>query len=268
MVRRYFKLYFLLAGAYVRSRLQYRLSFGLMCFGIVISEVCLLGLLGALLAKFRTVNGWTWAEVVFLYGLGNLAYSFMRILGSQLDDFDRYIVRGELDGVLIKPVPPLFYLLASRVELIHISRALTSIVIFIVALHLAGIRWTLSVALFSLITILSGTLIMFTLMLISATVALWTTKSGKLTDLLISATKEATAFPISIYPLAVRLLLTFILPVAFVTYYPAQQLLQKGEFLGMPEAFQFGAPIVALVMLCITYFLWCSGLRRYHSTGS
>ena len=97
--------------------LQYRLSFGLMCFGIVISEVCLLGLLAALLAKFRTVNGWTWAEVVFLYGLGNLAYSFMRILGSQLDDFDRYIIRGELDGVLIKPVPPLFYILASRIEL-------------------------------------------------------------------------------------------------------------------------------------------------------
>ena len=109
---------------------------------------------------------------------------------------------------------------------------------------------------------------MFTLMLISATVALWTTKSGKLTDLLISATKEAAAFPFSIYPLAVRVLLTFILPVGFVTYYPAQQLLQKGEFLGMPEPFQFGAPVVALVMLCVSYFFWCSGLRRYHSTGS
>ena len=267
-MRRYIKLYFLLAGAYVRSRLQYRLSFGLMCFGIIISEACLLGLLGALFAKFRTVNGWTWAEVVFLYGLGNLSYSLMRILGSQLDDFDRYIVRGELDTVLIKPVPPLFYILASRVEFIHVSRALTSIAIFVVAFHLTDIRWTVSVVLFTLITILSGTLIMFTLMLISATVALWTTKSGKLTDLLITTTKEATAFPISIYPLAVRLLLTFILPVAFVTYYPAQRLLGKGEFLGMPEPFQFGAPVVALVMLCVSYCFWCSGLRRYHSTGS
>ena len=267
-MRRYIKLYFLLAGAYVRSRLQYRLSFGLMCFGVVISEVCLLGLLGALLAKFRTVNGWTWAEVVFLYGLGNLSYSFMRILGSQLDDFDRYIVRGELDGVLIKPVPPLFYILANRVELVHVSRALTSVVIFVVAFYLTGIRWTLNVALFTVTTILSGSLIMFTLMLISATVALWTTKSGKLTDLLISATREAAAFPFSIYPLAVRVLLTFILPVGFVTYYPAQRLLQKGEFLGMPESFQFGAPVVALVMLCVSYLFWYNGLRRYHSTGS
>jgi ABC-2 type transport system permease protein len=267
-MRRYLKLYFILAGAYVRSRLQYRLSFGLMCLGIVASEACLLGLLGAVFAKFRTVNGWTWAEVVFLYGLGNLAYSLMRIVGSQLDDFDRYIVRGELDTVLTKPVPSLFYILASRVELINLSRALTSVAIFVVAFHLTHIRWTLSVALFTLITILSGMVIMFALMLISATAALWTTKSGKLTDLLITATKEAAAFPISIYPLAVRLLLTFILPVAFVTYYPAQRLLQKGEFLGMPEPFQFGAPVVALVMLCVSYLLWCSGLRRYHSTGS
>ncbi len=267
-MRRYCKLYFLLAGAYVRSRLQYRLSFGLMCLGIVASEACLLGLLGALFAKFRAVNGWTWAEVVFLYGLGNMAYSLMMILGSQLDDFDRYIIRGELDTVLIKPVPPLFYILASRVEFIHVSRALASIAIFVVAFHLTNIPWTMSVTLFTLTTILSGTVIMFTLMLITATVALWTTKSGKLTDLLITATKEAATFPISIYPLAVRLLLTFILPVAFVTYYPAQRLLQKGEFLGMPEYFQFGAPFVAILLLFFSYVLWRLGLRRYHSTGS
>ena len=36
---------------------------------------------------------------------------------------------------------------------------------------------------------------MFALILVSATVALWTTKSGKLTDLLITATKESATFP-------------------------------------------------------------------------
>ena len=267
-MQRYLKLYLLLAGAYVRSRLQYRLSFWMMCIAIVASEACMVGLLGALFTKFRAVNGWTLAEIVFLYGLVNLAYSLMRILGNQLDDFDRYIVRGELDTVLTKPIPPLFYILASRVELHHVARALTSVAIFILALNLAQIRWTMSVAVFSVTTVLSGGTIMFALILVSATVALWTTKSGKLTDLLISATKEAATFPISIYPLAVRLVLTFILPVAFVTYYPAQQFLQKEEFLGMPEFFQFGAPVVALVMLSVGFLCWHYGLRRYQSTGS
>ena len=265
---RYCKLYFHLAGAYVRSRLQYRLSFGLMCMAMIVSEACMLGLLGALFTKFRTVNGWTWTEVVFLYSLGNLAYSLMRVLGSQLDDFDRYIVRGDLDIVLIRPLPPLFYILASRVELIHVSRLLTSLVIFVVAFHLAHLRLTIGVAIFVITTILSGGVIMFTFVLISATVALWTTKSGKLTDILTGASKEAATFPISIYPLAVRILLTFILPVAFVTYYPAQRLLHKNEFLGMPEYFQFGAPFVAVALLSFSYVLWRLGLRRYHSTGS
>ena len=267
-MRRYCKLYLLLAGAYVRSRLQYRLSFSVMCIAIIVGEACMLGLLGALLAKFGTVNGWTWTEVAFLYSLGTLAYSLMRLLGSQLDDFDRYIVRGEMDIVLVRPLPPLFYILASRVELIHLSRLLTSIVIFIVVFHLTHLRWTISVAFFTLTTIFSGGIIMFTFMLISATVALWTTKSGKLTDILTGASKEAATFPISIYPLAVRLLLTFILPVAFVTYYPAQRLLHKDEFLGMPEYFQFGAPVVAVILLSFSYVLWRIGLQRYHSTGS
>ena len=222
----------------------------------MVSEACLIGLLGVLFTKFRAVNGWTLAEVVFLYGLGNLAFSLMRIVASQLDDFDRYILQGDLDSVLTKPVPPLFYVLASRVELHHVARALTSIAIFILALNLAQIRWSMSVAVFTVTTIVCGAAIMFALMLVSATVALWTTKSGKLTDLLITATKESATFPISIYPNAVRLLLTFVLPVAFVTYYPAQRLLQKDEFLGMPESFQFGAPMAALVMLGVGYLFW------------
>jgi ABC-2 type transport system permease protein len=264
----YCKLYLLLAGAYVRSRLQYRLSFSLMCVAIIIGEACMLGLLGALFTKFRTVNGWTLTEVAFLYSLGNLAYSLMRILGSQLDDFDRYIVRGDLDIVLVRPLPPLFYILASRVELIHVSRLFTSIVIFVVVFHLMHIHLNLCVAVFVIITIFSGAVIMFTFVLISATVALWTTKSGKLTDILTGASKEAVTFPISIYPLAVRILLTFILPVAFVTYYPAQHILHKNEFLGMPEYFQFGAPFVAVALLLFSYIFWRLGLRRYHSTGS
>ena len=265
---RYLKLYFLLAGAYVRSRIQYRLSFGLRCVTIAVSEACLVGLLGVLFTKFRAVNGWTLAEVVFLYGLGNLAYSLMRIVASQLDDFDRYIVQGDLDTVLTKPLPPLFYVLASRVELHHVARALTSVVIFILALTFAQIRWSIGVAVFTVTTVVCAAAIMFALVLVSATAALWTTKSGKLSDLLITATKESATFPISIYPLAVRLVLTFILPVAFATYYPAQRLLQKEEFLGMPEAFQFGAPVAAMVMLGVSYLFWYYGLRRYQSTGS
>ncbi len=264
----YCKLYFILAGAYVRSRLQYRLSFSLTFVAIIIGEASMLGLLGALFAKFHSVNGWTWKEVAFLYSLGALAYSLMRVLGSQLDDFDRYIVRGDLDIVLVRPLPPLFYILASRVELIHVSRLLTSIVVFAIASYLTHLRWTISVTVFVITTIFSGGVIMFTFVLISATVALWTTKSGKLTDILTGATKEAAIFPISIYPLAVRVLLTFILPVAFVTYYPAQRLLHKNEFLGMPEYFQFGAPFVAVALLLISYVFWRLGLRRYHSTGS
>ena len=73
---------------------------------------------------------------------------------------------------------------------------------------------------------------------------------------------------ISIYPLAVRLFLTFIFPVAFVTYYPALHLLDKDQLLGMSKYFQFGAPIVAIALLLCCYALWRIGIRHYHSTGS
>ena len=267
-IARYSNLYLLLAGAYVRSRLQYKLSFGLMCAAVVTGEAALIGLLGALFAKFHMVNGWAFPEVMLLYSLGTLAFALTKLLGNQLDDFDRYVDRGDLDSVLIKPVPPLFYILVSRVELQNIARLLSSLVILAIAFHMTQLRLTIGRALFTIITVLSGSLIMFAFILFSASVALLTTKSGKLTDILTGATREAATYPISIYPLAVRLFLTFIFPVAFVTYYPALHLLDKDQLLGMPKYFQFGAPIVAIALLLCCYALWRIGIRHYHSTGS
>ena len=190
-IARYSNLYLLLAGAYVRSRLQYKLSFGLMCAAVVTGEAALIGLLGALFAKSHMVNGWAFPEVMLLYSLGTLAFALTKLLGNQLDDFDRYVVRGDLDSVLIKPVPPLFYILASRVELQNVARLLSSLVILALAFHMTQLRLTIGRALFTIITVLSGSLIMFAFILFSASVALLTTKSGKLPDILTGATREA-----------------------------------------------------------------------------
>jgi len=70
-------------------------------------------------------------------------------------------------------------------------------------------------------------------------------------------------FPLSIYPRAIGILLTWLIPYGFASFYPASYLLGRpGGTLALLS------PLVAVVVLAIGYRLWLFGLRHYASTGS
>jgi ABC-2 type transport system permease protein len=74
---------------------------------------------------------------------------------------------------------------------------------------------------------------------------------------------EFAKYPLSIYHGAIRILLTWIIPYGFVSFYPASYLLGRdvGQLVWL-------SPIVALVFIFIAYRAWLFGLRHYSSTGS
>jgi ABC-2 type transport system permease protein len=79
--------------------------------------------------------------------------------------------------------------------------------------------------------------------------------------------RDAVNYPISIYGKAITILLTFGIPYAFISFYPAQYLLDgKGETLFHP-VLQYGTPVVGIVMFLLAYKFWTIGVNRYESTG-
>ncbi|NUR28222.1 MAG: transporter, partial [Catenulispora sp.] len=61
---------------------------------------------------------------------------------------------------------------------------------------------------------------------------------------------------------------TFVVPLAFVNYYPALFVLGKPAPLGLPSWIGLLSPLVAAVMVGLAALGWRAGLRRYRSTGS
>src|SRR5207302_292665 len=126
----------------VRSRLQYPLSFWLGAVMLVLSDLGPLLLLGIVFTRFPTIRGWHWRDIALLYGLGQLTVALMRCLATQLDHFDDYIASGDFDSFLIRPLPPLFHLLAARFEILHASRVLCAVVILTCAARAARVALT------------------------------------------------------------------------------------------------------------------------------
>ena len=63
-------------------------------------------------------------------------------------------------------------------------------------------------------------------------------------------------------------LFTFIIPMAFINYYPALYLLDKPDPFGLPPFMPFLSPIVAVISLWLSLAFWRLGVRHYQSTGT
>jgi len=74
---------------------------------------------------------------------------------------------------------------------------------------------------------------------------------------------EFARYPLTIYHPIIQFLLTWIIPFGFASYYPASYLL--GRDVGL---LAWIGPLVAVILLFISYRVWLFGLRHYTSTGT
>jgi ABC-2 type transport system permease protein len=74
-------------------------------------------------------------------------------------------------------------------------------------------------------------------------------------------------YPFDIYATWLRRLLGFVVPLAFVCYFPALYVLGKPDPLGLPRVLEFASPIVALAAATVAGLIWRFAVRHYRSAG-
>lgn len=212
---------------------------------------------------FQAMQGWSIFEVVILYALDLMAYAGSQAFVIPLWRMDELVVRGGLDDYLIRPLAPLVHIIARNFNvgyLAHISISLAALLFSYVQL---GLRWDVAHWLLLLVTVLGGIMIQAALTIIPASGAFWWTKES-LSGFIRYGVRQFIQYPISIYPAAVRAILTFVIPMAFVNYYPALSLLGKAPLFLWP----FVTLGVGLVLIFLSLVVWRAGLRRYAGSGT
>jgi len=79
---------------------------------------------------------------------------------------------------------------------------------------------------------------------------------------------EIMAYPMHIFPRAIRLIFTYIVPAMFLSYFPAVFILGKTDPLNAPGFTAFLAPLISMGMFLLTLRFWKFGIKNYQSTGS
>jgi ABC-2 type transport system permease protein len=111
-------------------------------------------------------------------------------------------------------------------------------------------------------------MVFLAIFIVGAATAFWTPQTGELTNMFSFGGQFMTSYPMHIYQSWMRSIFTFVIPLAFVNYYPALYLLGKPDPLGLPLWTPFLAPLLAGAVLGGAAAFWRVGVRRYQSTGS
>ena len=259
----YLDLYRLFVIQRFKILMEYRLNFFIGSVSTMILQAASLAAIWVVMRQIPSLNGWSFYEVILIYGLLTMGESITHMFADNLWTIGwNYIRSGDFDRFLVRPIDPLFHLLADRFCHDGIGNFITGAVLIGVSMQKLGIAFTPLHLLYLVVSVLSGGLIFIALNLITATTAFWLTESIPVTQVIFNL-NEFAKYPLSIYHQGIRILLTWIIPYGFVSFYPASYLL--GRDVGV---LVWLSPLVAGIFLFIAYRIWLFGLKHYSGTGS
>lgn len=261
-------LYARLVQARMRSEMQYKASFIMRTIGAFFITIIDFAGIVVLFSRIPQLAGWSLMEVGILYGLTAICFATAELFAASLDWFDEFIIQGTFDRVLTRPLGALFQVLTEGLTLRRLGRISQGALVLAVALHTLPIHWTLVKVLLLAFTFPSGIALFFGIFVIGAAYCFWVVQGKEATHVLTYGGDVVSSYPLEVYRQWLRKIITFVLPIAFVSYYPTLYLLDRPDPLGLPEWMHLAGPLAALAVDALAYVAWTVGVRRYQSTGT
>ncbi len=233
--------------------------------GFVITGLDFVGL-WLMFAHLHTLGGFTLLQIALLYGASGVGLRVADLLIGSVEQIGVHVRTGRLDQMLTKPVPLLVQICADNFSIRRFGQIGQAVIVF--AVGCSGVDWTPARILVAVSMVVSSGVIFFGLFVAFSCVQFWTTDSSEFANAFTYGGNTITQYPLAIYPQELTKGLTFLLPIAFVNWYPCLYLLGRPDPFGLPGGLRFCSPVAALVVLAGALLAWRYGVRHYTSTGS
>jgi ABC-2 type transport system permease protein len=213
--------------------------------------------------KRTSIAGWSFGEALLVAGWFTLLQGVLEgAINPSLASVVDHIRKGTLDFVLVKPADAQFLVSTSRFYPWRALNVVTAVGIFVYAFVRIGSPPSITGVAMALLLLVTATAILYSLWILTVSAAFYFVKIDNLT-FLFSAVFDAARWPVTIFRGLVRVLFTFVLPLALMTTYPALALL--GRLDGVTLAATIGGSIAFAVL---ARAVWLGAIRKYTSASS
>ncbi|HUV71645.1 MAG TPA: ABC-2 family transporter protein [Clostridia bacterium] len=262
-IRHYFRVYSLLIKLSLRSVFVYRVNTLVMGLAPIVWMATMLVFIGIIFSKVKQLGGWTLWEVVFLTGVHELIFllSWTTIV-TNLKDLGYIVKTGRLDQELLRPLNPKFLVSFKTLDFANIGGLVNTILIFSFSIGKVSDKIQPGRIGGFLLLLAFSYLICYFIYFLFGSLSLFFVSASSFLNWLFEMT-DFDRYPAEIYPLTMKIFLTFFLPLLFLAYIPTAYLLGKISAIYILE----GGILMGFFYL-ITRILWQLGLKRYQSASS
>ncbi|XVS63822.1 ABC transporter permease [Actinosynnema sp. CA-299493] len=262
------RVYAKLVGARLRGQVSYRASFLLQCLAQAVNQLAELAIILVLFDRVSALGGFPVSEVVLMYAIAGTAFGIADMVAGQLDELPTCIRTGTFDVLLLRPLSTLAQMMASDLHLRKVGRIVAGLGALAYALSHNDIAWSVWTAGLVVLAPISGAVIFSSIWVAANAVCFWTVDGQELANTVTYGSNAFTSYPATVYGPWLRRFFAFVIPGAFVAYYPALALLDRPDPLGGPVFLGWISPLVALAAAVVAGLVWRTAVRHYRGTGS
>lgn len=219
--------------------------------------------LNIIFSNTKTLGGWSLGELIALLGVFHLVNALMNILiWPNTEKFNTSVRDGTLDYTLLQPVDSMFLVTFSRMVIWRVWDLALGGALIGIGIHMSGRGASLGQLLSFLLLSTSGSLILYSLWIVMIAATFWFTKFDNNVTIL-QAMLDTGRYPATVYPFWMRMMITFVVPIAVATTIPLQAL--RGEL--SPAQILLFLGISAASFFVASRF-WRAGVKKYSGASS
>jgi ABC-2 type transport system permease protein len=219
--------------------------------------------LNIIFSNTTSLGGWGLGELIALLGVFRLVNTLMiALIWPNTEKFNQSIQDGSMDYTILQPVSSLFLVTFSRITIWRIWDLVLAIVLIVIGINMAGDITTPFTILAFILLAATGAIIIYSLWIVLIALTFWFTKFDNNVTIL-QALLDSGRYPATVYPLWLRIIVTFIIPIAVATTIPLQAL--RGEL--EPSRILLFV-VISFVSFWVATKVWKRGLKQYSSASS
>ncbi|MBI1334647.1 MAG: ABC-2 family transporter protein [Armatimonadetes bacterium] len=262
MVRRYWKIYSTFFKTSFARELQFRANF----IAKILQNMTWFGfflvILFVVYGQVKTVAGWDQRGAQILGATLYIVGSFSNLLTYSVLEIPDHVRNGTLDFIITKPVDSQFWISMRKFNFAEIGSLLggvTLVVISLIGFHPFPSAYQF---LLYVIGVICAAVNLYGFQLLLMTTGIYFIRIDNLWVLGETITGLGR-YPMDIYPNGLRFLLSFVLPVAFFSYFPSLQLVN-----GANPMVTIEGVLISAAFFLLSRLWWRYSMRHYSSASS
>ena len=259
----YINIYFKIIAQDIKSKMSYRSDFIISTVGMVATNIA--GFIAFLImfGKFPSINGWGYYEILFLYGFSLISITPTQCLLDNNWSLRRYVYDGDFVKYCFRPINLWFYYVSEVFDVKGLGQLVFGFVTLIYAWIKLSLPVTFLLIIETIIALITASLFMMALQNAAAASCFWIQNSFWLLDISLKM-KDYAKYPVTIFNDVFKFIFTFILPVAFMAYYPSLAILRPDDV----PLLTWLSPVIGILAFYASYKLWMKGASKYDGSGS